>query len=104
MLVGTEDCTPSQQKWLAKLLGYAFVVEYKKGYDNRVADALSQTFGPTSDLFASNSDSKASCPMLLIVRSPTWLKVLQDSYSLDESVQQLIAAVQAGTPPKGFTF
>lgn len=22
--------TPSQQKWLAKLLGYAFVVEYKK--------------------------------------------------------------------------
>ena len=42
--------------------------------------------------------------MLLTVPNPTWLKVLQDSYSLDESVQQLIAAVQAGTPPKGFTF
>ena len=34
--------TPSQQKWLAKLLGYAFVVEYKKGSDNRVVDALSR--------------------------------------------------------------
>ena len=33
--------TPTQQKWLAKLLGYAFVVKYKKGIDNRVADALS---------------------------------------------------------------
>lgn len=32
--------TPAQQKWLAKFLGYAFVVEYKKGVDNRVADAL----------------------------------------------------------------
>ena len=32
---------PTQQKWLAKLLGYAFVVKYKKGIDNRVADALS---------------------------------------------------------------
>ena len=78
--------TPSQQKWLAKLLGYAFVVEYKKGCDNTVADALSRTFGPTLDMSASISDSKASCLMLLTVLDPTWLKVLQDSYSLDESV------------------
>ena len=78
--------TPSQQKWLAKLLGYAFVVEYKKGCDNRVVDALSRTFGPTPDMFASIFDSKASCLMLLTVPDPTWLKVLQDSYSLDESV------------------
>ena len=82
--------TPSQQKWLAKLLGYAFVVEYKKGCDNRVADALSRTFGSAPDLStsisASISDSKASCLMLLTVPNPTWLKVLQDSYSLDESV------------------
>ena len=73
------------------------MVEYKKGCDNRVADALSRTFGPAPDLStsisASNSNSKASCLMLLTVPDPTWLKVLQDSYSLDESVQQLIAIV-----------
>jgi hypothetical protein len=30
-----------QQQWITKLLGYDFVVEYKKGQDNIVADALS---------------------------------------------------------------
>ena len=80
------------------------MVEYKKGCDNRVADALSRIFGPVSDLSTSNSDSKASCLMLLTVPDPTWLKVLKDCYSSDEFVQQLVAAVQAGTPPKGFTF
>ena len=34
--------TPAQHKWFAKLLGYVFVVEYKKGKDNLLADALSR--------------------------------------------------------------
>ena len=32
--------TPMQQKWISKLLGYHFVVEYKKGKENKVVDAL----------------------------------------------------------------
>lgn len=36
---------PAQQKWLAKLLGYLFIVEYKKGCENRVVDAFSRRVG-----------------------------------------------------------
>lgn len=34
--------TSAQQHWLFKLMGFNFVVEYKRGSDNIVADALSR--------------------------------------------------------------
>jgi hypothetical protein len=36
--------TISQQRWISKLLGYDFVIEYKKGKENKVADAFSHKF------------------------------------------------------------
>lgn len=31
-----------QQKWISKLLGYHYTILYRKGADNKVADALSR--------------------------------------------------------------
>ncbi|KAA8535118.1 hypothetical protein F0562_030121 [Nyssa sinensis] len=72
--------TPMQQKWLTKLLGFDFLVEYKKGKDNLVTDALSRKF----------EDAPATLAALSFP-SAHWLSDLRVSYSEDPKLQKLIS-------------
>ncbi|XP_042972766.1 uncharacterized protein LOC122304569 [Carya illinoinensis] len=70
--------TVMQQKWIAKLMDYDFVVEYKKGKDNVVADALSRQ---GVDLEVSLS--------LILVPNWDWMHEIQSLYSRDGRVKAL---------------
>ena len=95
--------TLAHQRWITKLLGYAFIVEYKQDKENVVADALSRRPGaevevldsaqfdlPISRSSASTiSDvSPASEGTLCIISFPTpsWLSDLKRSYTSDPKI------------------
>lgn len=46
--------TLPQQRWITKLLGYNFLVEYKKGKENVVADVLSRQREESMDVSTTN--------------------------------------------------
>jgi len=72
--------TPFQQRCLTKLLGYDFVVEYKKGVENRVADDLSRRDSTAEELSFS----------LLSMPSLSWVEDLKAEYSGDPTLQLLM--------------
>ena len=73
--------TPTQQKWFAKLLGYVFVVEYKKGKDNLVVDALSRKadFDDCTSWEVSEAHKRVLC--MVSFPSSAWLTDLKASYA-----------------------
>ena len=66
-----------QHKLLIKLLGFNYVVEYKKGKENKAADALSRV--SHAELLA------LSCVV------PVWIERVTTSYSEDTKCQDFIA-------------
>jgi hypothetical protein len=69
--------TPWQQKVFTKLLGLQYRIVYKKGSDNRVADALSRRGG-------------AEQVLALSTATPQWLDAVVASYAKDTTTVELI--------------
>lgn len=67
-------CTPTQQRWLTKLLGYDFEVHYEKGKENCVANALSR---------------QLERELVAITTLVTWLQQLKSNYTTYELISLL---------------
>jgi hypothetical protein len=84
--------SPTQQKWITKLLGYDFLIEYKKGKDNKVAGALSWEFEEVNEE-SSNEDSLFN----ITFPNPTWVEDIKRSYESDAEIQSRIAELLGDT-------
>ena len=84
--------TPWQQKALTKLLGLQYKITYKKGADNKAADALSRK--PTtvqSELLA------------LSTVQPVWFQEVMNGYMHRPATSNLLAALSIKSPQGFFT-
>lgn len=66
-----------QQRWSTKLLGYDYDVKYRRGIENRAADALSRLY-----------EEKGQFNVIILVK-PQWLQELIASYGNDPVVGEL---------------
>ena len=79
-----------QQKAFIKLLGLQYKLVYKKGLDNKAADALSRQ--STSENLCATS-----------VSTPKWLEIIVEGYQQDPQAQQLLSELSVVTPnDKGY--
>lgn len=85
-LLDQKSMNPTQQRWLTKLLGLHYEIQFKSGVENKVADALSRYPSFTSD-----------CSAISTV-SPLWVQKVVQSYNHDPVVTKILAskAVDAG--------
>ncbi|GKE23043.1 retrotransposon-related protein [Tanacetum coccineum] len=72
-------------KWLPKLIGFDYEVQYKKGVDNAATDALSRV------------QNKGQLMTTMVVTIPTNLFTrIVASWTSDESIQTLLQSLQSG--------
>jgi transposase InsO family protein len=79
--------TPWQQKVFTKLLGLQFVIKYKKGVDNRAADALSRKPVHEAELAAISS------------LQPAWMHEVLASYDQDAQAKELLLRLSLRSEP-----
>ncbi|GJS31050.1 putative reverse transcriptase domain-containing protein [Tanacetum coccineum] len=80
--------TPTQMKWLPKLIRFDYEVVYKKGGENEAADALSRE--QTSELFS----------MITALVTTELANKIENSWPTDEKIQAIITKLQAGQEAK----
>ena len=73
--------TEMQQRWIIRLMGYYFIIEYKQGKNNLVADGLSR---------------KGEMPLIymLILPSPSWWSVVEELHETHEEIKALKQRVE----------
>jgi hypothetical protein len=74
-----------QKKAMTKLAGLQFSVQYKKGSENKAADALSRV--------AHSIEVSA-----ISVSTPVWLQEVANSYELDSQTQNLLRELAVMSP------
>ena len=80
------------------------MVEYKKGKDNLVAEALSRKVETEDCVLDSDLGSQNGVLCMISFPSPTWLIDLKTSCALDQQVQGVLQAIHLGKDvPKGYS-
>ena len=79
--------TPTQQKWLSKLIGYDFVVEFRAGRENLVVVALSRQ----EDTTKKGTLWAISKPLV------NWVDQLKDSYKTNSEFQDILQQLDKET-------
>lgn len=83
----------SQQKWIIKLMGFNFQIEYNKGKDNKVLDGLSRQM-------------EEEGATLALIKFPTidCITKLKQSYELSTKLKNIMELLSHGAQgPKGYS-
>ncbi|XP_062153129.1 uncharacterized protein LOC133861362 [Alnus glutinosa] len=82
--------TDAHQKWLVKLLGYDFSIEYKKGLENSAADDLSRIDHGTL--------TTLSLPV------PHWVEPIKEEIKQEDELKKMVENIQQGTASRSWGF
>jgi len=91
-LLGQKITTVFQSKWLPKLMGYDYEIQFRQGKENLAADGLSRVF------------SARLLTMALSTISSTLFDSIKASWAQDPHLQSLIQALEAGQPHPHYTW